>query len=61
MYFSVSGVRIRKHSRHSASVVLLGAHPAVLWTASPRPFLADSAIKAGQERRAEFNLTRRSD
>lgn len=63
MYFSVSGVQMRKHSC-SASVVimfLLGAHPAVFWTASPWPFLADSVIKGGRERRAKFNLTRRSD
>lgn len=61
-YFSVSGVQMRKHSCSASMVMfLLGVHPAVFWTASPRPFLADNVIKRGQERRAKFNLTRRSD
>lgn len=61
IYFSVSGVQMRKHSS-SACVVLmfrLGAHPAAFWTApspSPAPFLADSVIKGGREGRPSLTL-----
>lgn len=57
---------MRKHASSACLVMmfLLGAHPAASGTAtppSPSPFLADSVIKGGRERGAEFNLTRRSD
>lgn len=50
-HFSVYGVQMRKH-HCSASVVivfLLGAHRAVSWTASPRPFPVNNVIKEGRE------------
>lgn len=61
-YICVSGVQMKKYSCSAFMVMfLLDVHPAVFLTASPRPFLADNVIKGGQEKRAKFNLTRRSD